>query len=81
VELSAIDADAHPFLHAVLERYQRLTGRSALINAPFNAAGEPMVCSPLDAYRCMMRARLDAIVMEDVLIWRHEQPQSVVDAG
>ena len=63
----------HPSLHAILRAFERITGVPVLVNAAFRAPGEPIVCSPIDAYRCMMRTGLDCIVMEDVLVWRDEQ--------
>mgnify|MGYP003348111883 CR=1 FL=1 len=50
-----------------------LAAASPRTHAPLCAPGEPMVCSPIDAYRCMMRAGIDCLVMEDVLVWRREQ--------
>jgi len=65
--------EVHPGLHATLRIFEQITGVPVLINVAFRASGEPLVCSPIDAYRCMMRTGLDCIVMEDVLVWRHEQ--------
>ena len=68
-----VQEGVHPGLHAILRAFERITGVPVLVNAAFRAPGEPIVCSPIDAYRCMMRTGLDCIVMEDVLVWRHEQ--------
>ena len=68
-----VQEGVHPGLHAILRAFEQITGVPVLINVAFCASGEPLVCSPIDAYRCMMRTGLDCIVMEDVLVWRHEQ--------
>jgi predicted NodU family carbamoyl transferase len=70
---SRVPALAGTFVHAVSAALTAL-GEAALHYEPFDTDEEPIVCSPLDAYRCMKRAALDCIVMEDVLVWRHEQP-------
>jgi carbamoyltransferase len=64
----------HPEFRALLEAFERLTGCPLLVNTSFNVRGEPIVCSPQDAYRCFMRTGMDLLVLEDVLLWRSEQP-------
>lgn len=46
-----------------------------LINTSFNVRGEPIVCSPEDAYRCFMRTEMDFLVMENILLAKPEQPK------
>jgi carbamoyltransferase len=64
----------HPEFRALIEAFERLTGCPLLVNTSFNVRGEPIVCSPRDAYRCFMRTDMDLLVMEDVVLWRSEQP-------
>jgi carbamoyltransferase len=64
----------HPELRALIEAFARLTGCPLLVNTSFNVRGEPIVCTPRDAYRCFMRTEMDVLVLEDVILWRHEQP-------
>jgi carbamoyltransferase len=64
----------HPEFRALLEAFERLTGCPLLVNTSFNVRGEPIVCSPQDAYRCFMRTDMDLLVLEDVVLWRSEQP-------
>ena len=45
-----------------------------LINTSFNVRGEPIVCSPQDAYRCFRRTQMDLLVLEDCLLWKEQQP-------
>ena len=51
-----------------------LTGCGVIVNTSFNVRGEPIVCSPEDAYRCFMRTGIDLLVLEDTLLWKRDQP-------
>jgi len=61
-------------LNNILEAFFEKTGIPVLVNTSFNLRGEPIVCTPLDAYRCMMRSNIDAVVMGNCLVLRDEQP-------
>jgi predicted NodU family carbamoyl transferase len=65
---------AGTFLHRVDAALKADIPGGTLAHAPFRTPDEPTVCSPIDAYRCMMRGGIDAVVIEDVLIRRAEQP-------
>ena len=64
----------NPRLHALLEAFEDQTGYGILINTSFNVRGEPIVCTPEDAYRCFMATEMDALVLEDFLLLKTEQP-------
>jgi carbamoyltransferase len=72
--IQTVDAATNPEFHALISAFERLTGCPMLVNTSFNVRGEPIVCSPQDAYRCFMRTEMDLLVLEDVLLWRHQQP-------
>ncbi|MES2149512.1 MAG: carbamoyltransferase [Pseudomonadota bacterium] len=72
--IQTVDAASHPEFHALICAFEALTGCPMLVNTSFNVRGEPIVCSPEDAYRCFMRTEMDLLVMENVVLWRHEQP-------
>jgi carbamoyltransferase len=72
--IQTVDNDSHPEFRALIEAFERLTGCPLLVNTSFNVRGEPIVCSPRDAYRCFMRTEMDLLVLEDVVLWRREQP-------
>jgi len=63
-----------PDFHAVISEFDKLTGCAVLVNTSFNVRGEPIVCSPEDAYRCFMRTEMDILVMEDYILFKDEQP-------
>lgn len=72
--VQTVDKATNPEFHALICAFEALTGCAMLVNTSFNVRGEPIVCSPEDAYRCFVRTEMDLLVMEDVLLWRHEQP-------
>jgi carbamoyltransferase len=63
-----------PDFHEVIREFERLSGCPVVVNTSFNVRGEPIVCSPEDAYRCFMRTEMDALVMEDFILHKEEQP-------
>ncbi len=69
----------HPQFHAILEQFRKQTGCAVLVNTSFNVRGEPIVCSPQDAYRCFMRTEIDLLVLENILLWKSEQPRCEAD--
>jgi carbamoyltransferase len=50
-----------------------------VVNTSFNVRGEPIVCTPQDAYRCFMRTEMDLLVLEDCLLQKSEQPETEKD--
>jgi carbamoyltransferase len=67
--------DANPLLHDLLTRFDEATGCGVLVNTSFNVRGEPIVCTPDDAYRCFMNTEMDYLVMGSFVIERVAQPQ------
>jgi carbamoyltransferase len=61
--LQTVNRLAAPNFHALIEAFARRTGIPVLLNTSFNVAGEPIVCSPLDACRCFISAGLDGMVL------------------
>lgn len=64
----------NPDYHAVISAFDRLTGIPVIVNTSFNVRGEPIVCTPEDAYRCFMRTEMDVLVMENFILFKEEQP-------
>jgi carbamoyltransferase len=59
--------------YELLAAFERLTGCAVLVNTSFNVRGEPIVCTPEDAYRCFMRTEMDALVIGDFVLTKGEQ--------
>lgn len=73
--VQTVGSDASPEFRRILEAFYNKTDCPVLINTSFNVRGEPIVCSPQDAYRCFMRTDVDLLVLEDRLLWKAEQPE------
>jgi carbamoyltransferase len=71
--VQTVRPDVHSDYHAVLEAFERRTGCPVLVNTSFNVRGEPIVCTPEDAYRCFMRTEMDMLVLEDCLLLKEKQ--------
>ena len=68
-------ADTHPEYHALISAFERRTGCAVVVNTSFNVRGEPIVCTPEDAYRCFMRTEMDLLVLDDCLLEKTRQPE------
>jgi len=73
--LQTVDRERNPRLFGLLEAFAALTGCPVMINTSFNVRGEPIVCTPSDAYRCFMATDIDALVIDDLLLLKAEQPE------
>jgi len=72
--LQTVNQKQKPDYHAVISEFERLTGCAVIVNTSFNVRGEPIICTPQDAYRCFMRTEIDILVMEDFILFKKEQP-------
>lgn len=77
--IQTVDARRFPLFDALLERWERATGCPVLVNTSFNVRGEPIVCTPDDAYRCFVNTEMDALVIGSFVLERHEQPRRRVE--
>jgi carbamoyltransferase len=60
--------------YEVISEVDKLTGCPVIVNTSFNVRGEPIVCTPEDAYRCFMRTEMDVLVMENFMLLKEDQP-------
>jgi carbamoyltransferase len=74
--VQTIDAERAPRFYKILRAFKQLTGCPVMINTSFNVRGEPIVCTPRDAYRCFMHTNMDALVIENFVLLRKEQPEA-----
>ena len=72
--IQTVHRDDKPDFHDVISEFERLTGYAVIVNTSFNVRGEPIVCTPRDAYRCFMRSEIDLLVLEDCVLEKGEQP-------
>lgn len=73
--IQTVSKESNPKFYELLESYKKKTGCSVLINTSFNVRGEPIVCTPDDAYKCFMRTEMDVLVMGDFVLYKNEQPE------
>ncbi len=71
--IQTVDFARNKELYEIMKEYEKLTGYAVLVNTSFNVRGEPIVCTPKDAYECFMRTDMDVLVMEDIVLYKEEQ--------
>ena len=72
--IQSVHKETNPQFHALLSAFDQLTGCGVLVNTSFNVRGEPIVCTPLDAYRCFMRTEMDSLVIGNMVFAKMDQP-------
>ena len=72
--IQTVHEETNPRYAALLKAFEAKTGCAVLVNTSFNVRGEPIVCTPEDAYRCFMRTEMDYLVLENFLLAKVEQP-------
>jgi carbamoyltransferase len=77
--VQTVRRDQHPEFYDLLAEFDRRTGCPVLINTSFNVRGEPIVCTPDDAYLCFMRTHMDALVLGNQILRKEGQPELVED--
>jgi carbamoyltransferase len=73
--VQTVNKDDRDRYWALLDAFEQLTGCPVLINTSFNVRGEPIVCSPEDAYRCFMRTEMDYLIMDTIILAKKDQPE------
>lgn len=73
--VQTVDAEVNPRFHALLSAFEQLTDCPILLNTSFNVRGEPVICTPLDAIICFVRARIDLLILEDFVIRQTDIPE------
>jgi carbamoyltransferase len=74
--VQTIDPERAPRFYKILRAFKERTGCPVMINTSFNVRGEPIVCTPRDAYRCFMHTNMDVLVLENFVLLRKEQPEA-----
>jgi carbamoyltransferase len=73
--VQTVDRETNPNYYDLIKEFENLTGCPVLVNTSFNVRGEPIVCSPADAYRCFMRTHIDYLVLGPFLLDKTKQPE------
>jgi len=72
--IQTVSRDTNPNYYDLIKEFERLTGCAVLVNTSFNVRGEPIVCTPADAYQCFMRTHIDYLVLGPFLLDKSQQP-------
>jgi carbamoyltransferase len=72
--IQTVHEDTNPRYYALISAFERKTGCPVIVNTSFNVRGEPIVCTPEDAYRCFMRTEMDYLVLGPFLLDKRAQP-------
>jgi carbamoyltransferase len=78
--VQTVDEERHGRYYRLMKSFERLTGCPVIVNTSFNVRGEPIVCTPQEAYRCFLATDMDALVLEDFVL-RKEQMSLAVTAA
>ncbi len=73
--VQTVHKDDNPLYHSLIERFYQKTGCPVIVNTSFNVRGEPIVESPLDAYKCFMRTEIDLLALGNYILYKEEQPK------
>ncbi len=73
--IQTVDRETSPNYYGLIQEFERLTGCAVLVNTSFNVRGEPIVCTPADAYQCFMRTHIDYLVLGPFLLDKAAQPE------
>jgi carbamoyltransferase len=71
--IQTVHADTNPKYHALITRFNEITGCPLVVNTSFNVRGEPIICSPEDAFKCFMGTELDVLAIGDYLLFKEAQ--------
>ncbi len=78
--IQTVHKETNPRYYHLIRRFYEKTGTAVIVNTSFNVRGEPIVCTPEDAYRCFMRTEMDYLVLENIVLKKSDQPD-FVDGG
>jgi carbamoyltransferase len=73
--VQTVHRETNPRFHGLISEFHGLTGCPVVVNTSFNVRGEPIVCTPADAYHCFMNTDIDVLVLENALLMKEDQPR------
>src|SRR5262249_50745994 len=75
--IQTVHEQTHPRYHALIKAFKAKTGCPVLVNTSFNVRGEPIVCTPEDAFRCFMGSEIDFLAVENCVLRKDEQDRTL----
>jgi carbamoyltransferase len=78
--IQTVDEKRHGRFYRLMKTFESLTGCPIIVNTSFNVRGEPIVCTPHEAYRCFLATDMDALVLENFVLRKEQMKKSVTEA-
>ena len=75
--IQTVHADTNPRYHAVISKFKKKTGCPLVVNTSFNVRGEPIICTPTDAFRCFMGTEMDVLAAGNFVLYKEQQDLSL----
>ena len=76
--IQTVHKDTNPKYHALISKFKKKSGCPIVVNTSFNVRGEPIVCTPEDAFRCFMGTELDVLVVGNCLLHKSDQLEELI---
>jgi carbamoyltransferase len=73
--VQTVDRKRHGKYYELIRKFKEKTGCPVIVNTSFNIRGEPIVCTPQDAYRCFIGTEMDVLVLENCVLFKEEQKE------
>lgn len=75
--IQTVHADTNPRFHNLISKFKEKTGCPIVVNTSFNVRGEPIVCSPTDAFKCFMGTEMDVLIIENFILYKEQQNETL----
>lgn len=73
--IQTVSKERNEYYYNLIKAFEKRTGCGVVVNTSFNVRGEPIVCTPKDAYECFMRTEMDVLILENLILYKEEQPE------
>ncbi len=73
--IQTVTDKTNPYYYSLISEFKKLTGYGVIVNTSFNVRGEPIVCTPQNAYECFMRTDMDVLALENCILYKEQQPE------
>ena len=77
--VQTVSEKTNPRYYKLIKTFKKRTGCPTIVNTSFNVRGEPIVCTPQDAYRCFMRTEMEVLVLQNQILYKTDQPKKEND--
>ncbi len=75
--IQTVHADTNPRYHAVISKFKAMTGCPIVVNTSFNVRGEPIICTPTDAFKCFMGTEMDLLAIGNYILYKEHQIEAL----